>query len=150
MLPPALGRLRFSRAAGPGPTRAREYGKITVARSPARRGNYTTQRLQRASAKFLPFFGKPRALADHAEANHRDSRRVVLESWCLVSCSCTAEPGKGPARQRHLRATSPLRSELAPVQAVLLHRCTSPPACPSTRATTLQPTRELRPAEGLT
>ena len=43
MLPPALGGLRVSRAAGPGPSSAREYGKDQGAmRSPAGHWNYTT------------------------------------------------------------------------------------------------------------
>ena len=53
MLPPALGGLRVSRAAGPGPSCAREYGKDQIVmRFPARHENYTTPRFEMASAGF--------------------------------------------------------------------------------------------------
>ena len=53
MLPPALGGLRVSRAAGPGPLRAREYHKEQLAvRFPARQCYYTIPRFKMASAGF--------------------------------------------------------------------------------------------------
>ena len=56
MLPSALGGLKLSRAAGPGPSSAREYGKDQfVMQFPARHLNYTTPPLQMASAGFGNF-----------------------------------------------------------------------------------------------
>ena len=52
MLPPALGGLRISHAAGPGPPCAREYGKDQVVmRSPAGHWNYTTFALSPSNRK---------------------------------------------------------------------------------------------------
>ncbi len=56
MSPPDLGGLRVSRAAGPGPSCAREYGKDQVVmQSPARHRNYTTPRFKMASMGFRGF-----------------------------------------------------------------------------------------------
>ena len=53
---PPLADFSVPRAAGPGPSCAREYGKDQyVMRSPARQENYNTPPLQMASAGFWKF-----------------------------------------------------------------------------------------------
>ena len=51
MLPPALGGLRVLRAAGPGPSCARDYRKDQCRAVPARRCNYTTSALPPSNRK---------------------------------------------------------------------------------------------------
>ena len=130
MLPPALGGLRVSRAAAPGPSCTREYGKDQVVmRSPARQEDYTTPRFQMASAAICDFLCKDNPLSDcryaiwREIAVCRDDSKTISQRRCddhairrvfmvLFKFSC---PEHGFIRERQHRKLIFLENTVEPI-----------------------------------
>ena len=107
MLPPALGGLRVLRAAGPGASCTREYGKDQVVmRSPARRLNYTTSALSPSNSKIKkPRRGEMRLRRGQNRISPDDRREEPRDSPVAQRSGCPTSNARSLAQQGRKRSS---------------------------------------------